>query len=69
MAEMTVGDLRKVLKGFPDDLKIGRTGYFGEFHEMDMKNFSVKWDTSEGWEKRKAMWLAIEPPYIGKEPD
>jgi len=73
----TVGDLKKLLENVPDNLPIGISGHFGEFHPMDEYYFREttshlipenKW----GWRDKEEVAtpiFQITSPDIGPEPD
>tara|TARA_Y100000034_G_scaffold1017_1_gene1272 strand:+ start:2701 stop:2946 length:246 start_codon:yes stop_codon:yes gene_type:complete len=64
---MTVADLISYLELIPDDLKVGVTGHFCEFHGMTALDFGIESEYVDGKVKRK--WLRVEVPDIGEEPD
>ena len=66
---MRVKELIAILQKVDPELLVGRTGHFGELHEMDKFYFDIKWDTSKGWDQRRAQWFEINFPDIGEEPD
>lgn len=72
----TVKDLKTFLETIPDELPIGKTGHFGEFHPMDKYDFIITYarpvPKDKGW--RDALnvnmpILQITSPDIGPEPD
>jgi hypothetical protein len=73
--KLTVAEFILHLQTLPADLPVGRVGHYGEFHEMDTLDFSVR-DARicpNGIYEYKGQYdahvLAIEPPDIGDEPD
>lgn len=54
------------------DLKVGFTGHYGEFYELDEDDVSVKnVDSNEYLEylQKPEKVVDLEMPYIGEEPD
>jgi hypothetical protein len=69
----SVGDLKKILESLPDDLPVGTTGHFGEFHEVDdfYKSTAIPTYGQPGWTENKQPIniLYIGCPDVGDEPD
>ena len=63
-----VGDLIKLLSTVDKSLPIGRSGHYGEFHEMSAEDFGLDQDTNYRTQE-KFKFFGITPPYIGEEPD
>lgn len=69
-----VKDLIKCLKTLDPELPVGRSGHFGEFHEMDEHDFWIThvtpWkQTVYGSAQYTGDILHVEPPDIGDNPD
>ena len=41
------------------DLKFGHTNEFGEFRGLSEFDITVHWDSSDGWDNRKALWVEV----------
>lgn len=78
----TVKDLKELLNNIPDDLPIGCSGHFGEFHAMDENDFRISLsqlrplakngDYTLSWrhmDEDKSPIFSIVSPNIGDEPD
>ncbi len=69
---ISVDDMITLLQSVRDqhggDLKVGFTGYFGEFHPIDHYDVTVKYDGIYV-DQRRAQWLEISVPDIGEQPD
>ena len=59
---LSVKDLVELLEKVDQRLPVGRTDHYGDFVPMDENDFSVD-------NKKRDKWLAINPPWIGPEPD
>ena len=73
----TIKDLKDLIKNLPDDLPVGTSGHFGEFHPMDKYDFDIC--ITRPIPKNKMSWrdalndeikiLQINSPDIGPSPD
>lgn len=64
---ITVSELIKKLQTFPQDLPVGATGHYGEFHAIDKYNVSLHHPDYK--DMSKSDWVEISGPDIGEPPD
>lgn len=65
---ITTSDVIKIFQEFEKQhgvLKVGTSGHFGEFYDIDNFNFGVKFTDDYS----TARWVEITTPDIGDEPD
>lgn len=63
---MTAQELIQFLKQVPPNTKVGRIGYYGEFHKADKFSFQIR---NIGHRSDGEQVVDILPPDIGPEPD
>ena len=64
---MEVGELKKVLEGLDDRMKVGVIGHYGECNEFDCLPSVEKGRKYDG--KKELSWLGFEHVDIGSEPE
>lgn len=72
----TIGDLKKILEQYPDELPVGCMGHFGEFYNQEKNDIYINYayvvPEGKSWRNMsniKIPFLNIISPNIGELPD